>query len=136
MSTGTPKTRTDPLFRGPVWLNFKIRILKSLWSKKKKRKKIYTAPAALCHYLASDTINLTCSIFYLDNSWLVTHLTFLFARFFSFKSRIPVVKDDQSLFEFDKGLFDNFETNLKRKASKLIKFVTVTFVASELNQWG
>ena len=47
-----------------------------------------------------------------------------------------MVKDDQSLFEFDKGLFDNFETNLKRKASKLIKFVTVTFVASELNQWG
>ena len=47
-----------------------------------------------------------------------------------------MVKDDQSLFEFDKGLFDNFETNLKRKASKLIKFVTVTFVVSELNQWG
>ena len=119
-----------------MWLNFRSGYLNHCGQKRKKGKKIYTAPAALCHYLASDTINLTCSIFYLDNSWLVTHLTFLFARFFSFKSRIPVVKDDQSLFEFDKGLFDNFETNLKRKASKLIKFVTVTFVASELNQWG
>ena len=101
MSTGTPKTRTDPLFRGPVWLNFRSGYLNHCGQKRKKEKKIYTAPAALCHYLASDTINLTCSIFYLDNSWLVTHLTFLFARFFfflSYKSRIPVVKDDQKTF--------------------------------------
>ena len=94
MSTGTPKTRTVPLFRvGPVWLNFRSGYLNHC-GQKEKGKKIYTAPAVLCHYLASDTINLTCSIFYLDNSWLVTHLTFLLALFFvSFKSRILVVKN-------------------------------------------
>ena len=81
MSTGTPKTRTDPLF--PVWLNFKIRILKSLWSKKKKEKKYL--------HCTCSTVPLSCIRhnksylqYLLFGQFLVGHTFNIFVRAFFF----------------------------------------------------